>query len=170
MHAVPLAAGEDADLLLLVRAAEVEPRAVGARVDRHAAPELDLVEPARDLLPDRLLRVERVAGLVDVGDLDRLPDLERARVRLLLPGDQAEERRLPRAVRSDHADDPAAREPEAQVLEEEPIAVPLGEPGGGDDLIAEARAGRDHDLGLAELLPGILVRELLVRVEPGLAL
>src|SRR5690606_8572456 len=74
------------------------------------------------------------------------------------------------AVRSDHADDPAAREPEAQVLEEEPIAVPLGEPGGGDDLIAEARAGRDHDLGLAELLPGILVRELLVRVEPGLAL
>ena len=55
MHPVALAAGELPDLLLLVGAAEVEQRAIGAAGDLAAA-EIDLVAPAGDLLPDRVVR------------------------------------------------------------------------------------------------------------------
>ena len=69
MDAVALAAREQADLLLLVAALEVEGAAVGAGVHLGVA-ELDDVEAVGDFLPDGLLRVEAVAGLVDVGELD----------------------------------------------------------------------------------------------------
>ena len=72
VDAVPLAAGEVADPLLLVRPAEVEPGDVLARVHLALA-ELDRVEAAGDLLPDRALRVEVAAGLVDVGELTVSP-------------------------------------------------------------------------------------------------
>ena len=49
--------------------------------------------------------VERVARLVDVGELDRLAELERAAVGRLLAGDHPEQRRLAGAVGADHADD-----------------------------------------------------------------
>ena len=69
VHAVALAAGELADLLLLVGALEVEAGHVGARVHLAVA-DLDLVLAAGDLLPDGLVGVQRVARLVDVGQLD----------------------------------------------------------------------------------------------------
>ena len=83
MQAVALAARELADLLLLVGAAEVERRGVLARVDPAVA-DLDLVGAAGDLLPDRVVVVERVARLVDVGELDGVADPQRAAVGLLL--------------------------------------------------------------------------------------
>ena len=55
MHAVALAAGEIADLLLLVAAPEVERRAIGARVHLELA-ELDDFGAAGDFLPDGLVR------------------------------------------------------------------------------------------------------------------
>src|SRR5690606_28287891 len=106
---VALAAREVADELLLIGAPEIEGRDVGARV-HLALPEEQLVLSAGDLLPDGFLRVERVARLVDVGELDRLADPERAGVRLLFTDEHPEQRRLARAVRSDHADDSARRE------------------------------------------------------------
>jgi hypothetical protein len=63
-----------------------------------------------DLLPDRLLRVQRVARLVDVGEFHGLADPQAARVGLLLAGDHPEQRGLAGAVRTDDADDAAARQ------------------------------------------------------------
>ena len=57
--------------------------------------------------------VQRVARLVDVGELDRLAEAQRAAVGLLLAGDHAEQRRLAGAVGADDADDAAARQREA---------------------------------------------------------
>src|SRR5215213_9210477 len=79
MHAVALAAGELADLLLLVGLAEVEARDVLARVHLAVA-DLDVVVAAGDLLPDRLVRVERVARLVHVGEVDGVAEADGPRV------------------------------------------------------------------------------------------
>src|SRR5690606_3987081 len=141
-----LAAGEDADGLLLVAAGEVEPAEVGAAVDLAAA-EADHVEPVGDLLPDGLLGVERPV-LVDVSELDGLADAEAPGVGLDLARDHAEERRLARAVGPDHADDAAGWEAEGEVLEEHLLAVGLRDALGLDDDVAEAGAGRDVDLEL----------------------
>src|SRR6056297_433788 len=62
VHPVALSAREQADLLLLVAALEVEGADIGARGHLGVA-EADHVEPVRDLLPDVLVRVERVARL-----------------------------------------------------------------------------------------------------------
>src|SRR6185312_17157387 len=97
------------DLLLLVAALEVERADVRARVDLAGA-DLQDVEPGRDLLPDGLAGIERVAALVDIGELDRFAEPDRAGVGLQLAGDQLEERRLAGAVRPDHPDDAVRRQ------------------------------------------------------------
>src|SRR6202162_5062298 len=81
MHAVALTARQRADLLLLVGALEVEGPAIGARIHLALA-ELELVEAAGNLLPNGCLAVEAVARLVDIAELDRLADLDRAAVGL----------------------------------------------------------------------------------------
>src|SRR5690606_31338743 len=120
--AIALTIGEHADLLLLVRSLEAEPGAVRARVDGRPATELDLVLPVRDLLPDGLPGIERVAALVDIRELHRGPDLERAAVGLGLAGDHAQQRGLACPIRTDDAYDAAARQPEREILEEELVA------------------------------------------------
>src|SRR5947208_4703886 len=60
MHPVALAAGKLTDLFLLVGTAEIEQRAIGAARDLAAA-EIDLVLPARDLLPDGIVGAKRIA-------------------------------------------------------------------------------------------------------------
>src|SRR5687767_1012049 len=108
MHPVALAAGQRADLALLLRALEVEPRHVSAR--RHfPLAHLELVDATGDLVEDALVRIE-LARLIDVTDLDRLTEPDRTGVGLLLPGDQLEGGRLAGAVRPDHADNAAARQ------------------------------------------------------------
>ena len=72
-----------ADLLLLVGALEVERGDVGARRDLAPA-DLDALVALADLLEDGLVGVERVARLVDVGELHRVADAQRAGVGLLL--------------------------------------------------------------------------------------
>src|SRR5690606_21577959 len=89
-EAVALTAGEYAGLLLLVRALEAELADVGAGGDLHVA-DLDEVVAVGDDLPERLVGVDAAAALVDVGDLDRLPDLDGAGVRLLQAHDGLEE-------------------------------------------------------------------------------
>src|SRR6185436_18485907 len=102
VEAVALAAREHADALLLVRSAEVERSDVGTRVDL-ASSDLHPLLAAADLLPDRLLGVEPVARLVDVGELHRLAEPQRARVGLLHARDHAKQRRLAGTVAADHA-------------------------------------------------------------------
>ena len=73
-------------------------------------PTCDVVEPVGDDLPQRLVRVDAAAALVDVGDLDRLADLELAAVERLEADDRLEQRGLADAVRADDADDAVARQ------------------------------------------------------------
>src|SRR5262249_58618095 len=108
MHAVALAAGKRAHLLLLVRTLEVEGRTVGARIDLALA-ERQHVETAGNFLPHGLFAVEAVARLVDIAKLDRLPDLDAAPVGLLLAADHPDKRGVAGAVRTDDAADAARR-------------------------------------------------------------
>ena len=78
---------------------------------------------------------------------------------------------MPGAVGPDDSDDPALREVEAQVIEEELVAEGLLHALGAHDDVAEARARRDVDLvRLAPCLDPALGDELLVGLEARLAL
>ena len=150
VDAVALAAGERAGLLLLVAALEVEPRDVGARRHRLLA-QLDLVAAAGDLVEHRLVRIE-LAGLIDVAELHGLAEPQRAAVGLLEPGDHLEQRGLAGAVRADDADDAAGRQVEVQAVDQQRVAEALAQVLGLDHDVAEARARRDVDLDLVDLL------------------
>src|SRR3954471_3151787 len=106
VHAVALAAGQGADLLLLVGALEIERRAVAARVDLALAQKNELVA-AGNLLPHVLLAVERIARLIEIAEMYAFADPDGALVRRLLLGDHSEQSGLAGAVRADHADDSA---------------------------------------------------------------
>src|SRR3954468_6786642 len=169
MHAVALAARERTDLLLLVRALEVEIGAIGARIHLALA-EQDEILAARDLLPYVLLAVERVAGLIDIAEMHGLADLDRALVRLLLPDDHAEQRGLARYVRTNHADDAARWQLEGEVVDQQVVAERLGETLEIDHVLTEPLGHRDDDLrGLGGLLRSLL-HQLLVALIAGLGL
>ena len=92
------------------------------------------------------------------------------RVGLLLAGDHPEERRLAGAVRADHADDPARRQVEREVLDQQAVAEALLHVLRADDHVAEPRAGRDVDLDDVEPRRLVLGQQLLVRGEARLRL
>ena len=152
VQAATLTTGEVLDELLLVGALEVEATDVTAR--RHlVTADLDHVEAIGNLLPYGLVAVEVVAALVDAGDLHGFADLDGAGIRLLLAGDHAQQGRLARAVAADHADDGALGDAERQVVDQHAITEGLRHVVEVDDLVAQARTGRDVDLvGLAALL------------------
>src|SRR6266446_4977259 len=151
MDAVALAAGELAYLLLLVGALEIEGCYVAAA--RHLGlAQLDLVSPVGDFLPYRAGRVQRVARLVDVAQLDRLAHLQRAALGLLLPDDHAKQRGLAGAVGPDDADDAAGRQAQIQIVDQQAVAIALAQLLGHDDEIAQPRAGRNADLARVGLL------------------
>ena len=120
-HPVALPARELSHLLLLVAALEAEPGHVGAAVQLAPAHDQAIRSPG-DLLEDRRLRRQRLARLVDVGQLDRRPDGQDARVRLLLADDHPEEGGLAGAVGPDDADDAAGREVERQPVDQQAVA------------------------------------------------
>jgi hypothetical protein len=105
-----------------------------------------------------------------VRDDDRRPDGQRARQRLEIARDQLEEGALAAAVGSDDADDSAAGQVEADILEEQPVAEAHGELLGLDDEVAEPRAGRDLDTQVILARRDLLTRQLLVPRETRLAL
>ena len=169
---VALAARQVLHLLLLVGALEAEARGVGSRVHLALAHHHDVLAAVRDLLPDVALALQALAALVDVGELDRVADAQRARVGLLLADDHAEQGGLAGAVRPDDAHDAAAGQDEVQVVHEQVVAVALAEVLRFDDQVAQAGPGRDGDLArsLALLLGLLLGEQLLVVGEAGLAL
>src|SRR5579883_3168285 len=169
VDAVALAARKLADLLLLVGSAEVERGAVGAAVHLAIA-ELDDVEAARQLLPHRLVGIERLAALVDVAELHRRADREGTRIGFLLAGDHLEQRRLARAVWTDHADDAARRQLERKVVDQQPVAEALGDTVGLDHVVAETRAGGDDDLLRVERRLLLLLDHLVIGRDARLAL
>src|SRR5215472_14851688 len=131
MDPVALAAGELADVLLLIGALEIEAGDIGAA--RHLAlAELDDVEPVGDLLPHGLVGPERVARLIDIAELHGFADAQGAAIGLLLADDHAEERRLAGAVGADDADDAAGRQAEIEIVDQEPVTEGLAQMLGSD--------------------------------------
>src|SRR5205807_293274 len=125
----------------------------------------DHVEAAGDLLPDGLAVIERLARLIDVREAHALAEADRAGIGRLAPGQHAKEGRLAGAVRADDADDSAPRHSEAQVVDQQPLAVALAEPLDLDHQIPEPLSGRDVDLvGFVALLE-FARGELLVALE-----
>src|SRR5262249_1324520 len=144
-----------------VAALEVECRDVGTRIDFTLA-EHELVEPAGNLLPNVLLAVETVARLVDIAELDRLADLDRAVVRPVLSGDHAKQRGLAGAVRPDHPYDAARGKLEGEFVDQEVVPEPLLEPLEIDNVLAEPFGDGNDDLrGLGGLL-GCLGEQIFV--------
>ena len=78
VDAVALAAGQLADVLLLVLALEVEGADIGAR-RLVVAVDLHVIEPVGDLLPDVLRTIEMVAALVDIAEVNGRADVDLAR-------------------------------------------------------------------------------------------
>ena len=125
VDAVALAAREVADALLLVGAAEVEPRDVLARVHLALA-ELDRCRGRRRSPSRRCSSGSRSAArLVDVGELDRLAEPSSPASGCSSPAIMRNSVVLPAPFGPDHADDAAGRQRERQVLDEQPVAEAL---------------------------------------------
>src|SRR5688572_8070111 len=169
VHAVALAARQHADLLLLVGAAEIEGRAISARIDLALA-EIDDVLAARDLLPHALAGLERVARLVDVAELDALTDLDGAVVRRVLAGDHAEQGGLTGAVRADDADDAAGRQLEGEIVDEEQVAIAFRQVLGVDHVGAQPLGNGNDDLRGGRAFLARLGDEVLVTLDARLGL
>ena len=92
------------------------------------------------------------SALIDVADLHRLAQAERAGIRLLLPDHHPEQRRLAGAVRPDDPDDAARRQREVHIVHQQHVAVALAELARFDDHVAEPRTGGDVDLRAVGLL------------------
>ncbi|KAF1049442.1 MAG: hypothetical protein GAK34_02062 [Delftia tsuruhatensis] len=152
VQAAALAAGEVADLLLLVLSVEVEAACVGARGHLELA-DVDDVQPARDVFPHRLVVGQRVTRLLHIGHLDRLAHDDFAGIGLLTPRDQLEQRGLAGAVGADDADDGASGDVHGQVVDEHAVAKALGDVVELDDLRAQALGhGNEDFLGFIALL------------------
>src|SRR5256885_520716 len=131
---------------------------------------LEHIEPAGDLLPHALAIIERVARLIDVRQAHVCTQADLARVGLFGAGEHAEQGGLARAVRADDADDAAARQAERKVVDQQALAVALAKAGHRDHQIPETLPGRNVDLvGLVALLE-FARGELLVALQPRLAL
>src|SRR5258708_10286621 len=169
MHAVALATRELADLVLRVGAVEVESADIGSVVHLALA-ERDDVVAAGDFLPYVFLAVERVARLIDIAKLNAFADLDRARVRLLLACDHAEQRRLAGAVGADDAHDAAGRQLERELVDQHPIAVPFTEIDHVDDVLPQPFGHGNDDLYAGRRFLVALPDELVIGSDTRLGL
>src|SRR5207248_10533733 len=81
------------------------------------------------------------------------PDDDRAPVRFFLSGDHAKQRRFPGAVRADDADDRTGGHAEGEIVDEEALAVALGDAFELDHRIPQTIRDRDENfLRLVALL------------------
>src|SRR5690606_38453236 len=156
MDAIPLSAREHLDRLLLITPLEAEPGAIGASV-YLTPPQLDRLVPPADLLLNRLLSVQGIAALIRVSELSRRSRFPLPGRRGFLSRNHAEERRLSRPVGPHDTDDAAARQVEAQPVDQKLVAVSLAQVLGDNHLIAQPWSIRDDDLCAVQLLAGILV-------------
>src|SRR5258708_31156317 len=169
MDAIPLSTRECPHLPLLPGALEIEPRDVGARSDFSLA-ELDLVGAPGDFFEHRLIGVERFAALIDMADANRFADPQRSAVGLLLARDHAEQRGLAGTVRADDTNDAAARQREVESVDQQVVAITLPQASCLHDHVAEPRPRGHVNLSVLDPLPRFLAQQILVGIEPGLAL
>src|SRR6516164_5624806 len=169
MQPTAFSAGELTDDLLLIRPLEVEAAEVRARRHLEAADGQDVL-PAGDCLPGGLVVRQRLARLIDDGELDCVTDRDLAAVRLLLAGDHPKERRLPRTVGADDADNRARRDLERKVVDQQAVTVAFRDVLELDHLVAEPLRDRDEDLLRFVALLVFVRRELVETLQPRLGL
>ena len=169
VYAVPFAAGQDVNLLLLIRAREVETGAIGAGVDFPVA-ELDRLGTVADQLIYGLARRQGLTLLIHIRELNGVADGQRARVRLFLPHKHLEERRLTRTVRADDAHDSARRNDEIHIFHQFLVAEGLADAHGFDDLLAQTGACGDIDFQFGSPLFAFVAQHGLIGVDARLAL
>ena len=168
MHAVALAAREQAHFLLLICALEVEPATIGAAWDFFLAAEQHLIKTAGDFLPDCFLVIKVRATLIDVGNFDRVTQADRTAVWLFRSRQHLEQRRLTRAVRTDDADNAAGGKLERQAVDQEAVAECFRQVLGLDDNAAKARAGCDLKSCFRNFFAAGLFDQLVVSRNAGL--
>ena len=169
MHAIALAAGKLANFFLLVAPLEVEGSAIGPTVHFGLA-ELQNIGAARNLFPHRLVGIESIAGLVDITYLHGVSDAQDATIGLFLASEQAKERRLAGAIGTDDADDTARRQLEVHILEQETLAIGLGEAFGLDHDAAQSFADRNENLRRPLTLLLRAGQQIFVGIDAGLGL
>ena len=108
----------------------------------------DLVVALGDVLRDALLRVERSAELVEEDGLHARAERDAAGLRREPAEEEAQERRLARAVRAEHADALAAQDERVEVLDDRRGGAGPRERGALrlDDDLPRERAGADREL------------------------
>ena len=168
MKSVALSTREIAHFLLLIGTLEVELRQIRARLHLAFADHDDVV-PFAHFLVDGICVIQ-LARLIDVRELHRITNRERATVGLLPPDDHPEQRGLAGAIWPDDADDSATRQREREIVEQHFVAVSFLEPLRDHYIIAEARWRRNDDLVLHDFLAFRRARQLLVLLNARLAL
>ncbi len=150
MDAVALTARQNADFLLLVAALEVERAHIGPA--RHfMVAQHDHVIAARNLFPDVLVGIERVARLVHIPKLHGLAEGDGAAIGFLFADDHLEQGGLTRAVRTDHADNAARRQFEVEIIDQQAIIKAFRHMVEIHYIAAQARARRNADDGGRDL-------------------
>src|SRR5690606_21320128 len=122
MQAAAFPTGQLPDALVLIGATKVEAAQIGSRC-HFKATDMDDVRAVRHGFEDGLVVGQRLAGLVDIGQLHGLTDLDFAAVGFFLAGNHAEQGRLARAVRTDDADNGTRRDAEAEVVDEQTVKI-----------------------------------------------
>ena len=135
---------------MLIRALESKLRHISARGNLGLA-DRDVVVPVGDDLPQVLIRVDSAPALVNVGDVNRVTDLQLTAVQRFQPHDGLEQSGLTHTVRTDNPNDAVPRQGEGEVSDENATVEFFVQVLGVDYLRAEARPDRNYEFLEVEL-------------------
>ncbi len=139
-----LTTGEFAHTFLLVRTLEVEAAHIGARVHFVVADAQNVLATG-DGFPDGLVILQVLPALFNVGHLHSLAQLDLAAVGLLGTGDHPEQGGLTGTVTTDNTDHGTFGNAHGQVVDQQAVAVALGDIFQFDHFVPQALARRNVD-------------------------
>mmetsp|Transcript_7402 Transcript_7402/g.15726 ORF Transcript_7402/g.15726 Transcript_7402/m.15726 type:complete len:407 (+) Transcript_7402:150-1370(+) len=171
LHPIPFPAAQIPHPLLLLSALEPEPRHVRPALNALRS-QFDLVERARDLLEDGVVRVEFLhAFLSDSDHGDGVSDDDGAVVGGFLAHDHLDEGGLASSIGSNDAHDPGLRQREFEVVDEHALPERLPHPRHVHHHIPQPRSrGYVYLSRVPHLIRRRRRQQLVVAVQPGLRL
>lgn len=140
MQTTTLTTGQFADAFTLINTFEVEAAYVSAAWHFGVA-DLHDIQPARHFFPHGFAVIHCVTELVNGGQFHGFTQFNGAAIWLFFTGEHAEQGGFTRAVRTDDPDDSAFRYREAQVVDQDAVAVGFTQVGNLNDFIAQTRSG-----------------------------
>ena len=152
---------------MLIGSLEVECADVGPGVHFVLA-EVEAIVAARHFFPDVVIRIERVARLINEAELDRRADVDRPLVRFLLSGDELEQGRFACTIRPDDADNATRRQRESEIFEQQFIAISLGQPLSLDHLATQALGDLNQNLRATRATVSLFFDKLIERADTRL--